>query len=290
MTRNGLVLTILAGLCGGQQRPAMVSPEEQSKIAAALPKRAAAKPRQPRRLLVVDSNTGRGGHRSIPHANLAVELMGKQLGAWTTVNLSDAAVWRSERLREFDAVFLNNTIGDIFGSGAARESFAAFVRNGGGVIGNHATSVTAPGWPEFERILGAKGAMHRMPDEKVTIRLDEPKSPLNAGFPRDGFVFADEMFRFNTERMRTLNRVLLSIDVARTDMNQGRCFGTCTNAENDYPVSWIRRYGKGRVFYCSLGHNPSVFWDAPVLAHFLAGIQFALGDLKAGAKPVEKRR
>ena len=48
------------------------------------------------------------------------------------------------------------------------------------------------------------------------------------------------------------------------------------------------RYGKGRVFYCSLGHNPYVFWDARILQHYLAGIQFALGDLKAGVKPTVK--
>jgi type 1 glutamine amidotransferase len=63
-------------------------------------------------------------------------------------------------------------------------------------------------------------------------------------------------------------------------MNQGRCFGNCTREDNDYAISWIRDYGKGRVFYCSLGHDSYVFWDTKVLEHFLAGIQYALGDLE----------
>jgi hypothetical protein len=38
----------------------------------------------------------------------------------------------------------------------------------------------------------------------------------------------------------------------------------------------------------SFGHDADVFWNAPILQHFLAGIQFALGDLKADARPTVK--
>jgi uncharacterized protein len=50
-------------------------------------------------------------------------------------------------------------------------------------------------------------------------------------------------------------------------------------------VSWIRTYGKGRVFYCSLGHREEIFWNPVVLRHYLAGIQFAIGDLPADSTP-----
>ena len=66
-------------------------------------------------------------------------------------------------------------------------------------------------------------------------------------------------------------------------MNQGRCTSNCVSPDGIYAVSWIRTYGKGRVFYSSLGHSPRVFWDARILQHFLAGIQFALGDLTAAS-------
>jgi type 1 glutamine amidotransferase len=49
---------------------------------------------------------------------------------------------------------------------------------------------------------------------------------------------------------------------------------------------WVREYGQGRVFYSTLGHVAQTYWNPTVLRHFLAGIQFALGDLKADAKPV----
>jgi len=50
--------------------------------------------------------------------------------------------------------------------------------------------------------------------------------------------------------------------------------------KRDVAISWVHKVGKGRVFYCSLGHNHPVFWNTPVLAHYLAGIQYAMGDLK----------
>ena len=58
--------------------------------------------------------------------------------------------------------------------------------------------------------------------------------------------------------------------------------------DKDFPMSWIRPYGKGRVFYCGLGHFVYIYWNAAVLEHYLAGIQYALGDLKANDKPVRK--
>ena len=45
-------------------------------------------------------------------------------------------------------------------------------------------------------------------------------------------------------------------------------------------ITWVRPEGKGRVFYCSMGHNSHIFWDARILQHYLAGIQYALGDYK----------
>ena len=58
--------------------------------------------------------------------------------------------------------------------------------------------------------------------------------------------------------------------------------------DKDNPVSWIREYGKGRVFYCSLGHHAAVFRNRAVLRHWLAGVQYALGDLDADAKSLQQ--
>jgi len=230
-------------------------------------------------------NVGRGGHRSIPHANFAVARMGAKTGAYEATIAHDRSLLAAGTLKAFDAVFLNNTIGPIFHTPALREAFERFIKTGGGLVANHAVTVTSTDWPAFGEILGARGAAHRDADEKVFVKLDDPNSPLNEAFGGKAFAFADEIFRFQAPYSRSKVHVLLSVDVARTNMAQGRPRGACVRPDNDYPISWIRRQGKGRVFYCSLGHNPRVFWDARILKHFLAGIQFALGDLKADATP-----
>jgi type 1 glutamine amidotransferase len=166
-----------------------------------------------------------------------------------------------------------------------RAAFVAFVARGGGVIGNHGSSVASPQWTEFGEILGATGASHREPTEKATINIEDPTHPITRAFDGKPFEYVDEFYRLSAPYSRDKVRVLLSIDPIVTDMMQGRCFGQCLRDDNDYPVAWIRQHGKGRVFYTSLGHNPDPFWDPRMLAMFLAGTQYALGDLDADATP-----
>ena len=267
-----------------------VSPEERAKIEAALPEKAPATPKKPRKLLVFDRQgifNGKqyGGHASIPHANLAVQLMGEKTGAFTATLSSEPGAISAANLQQYDALYLNNTVGDVFDTPEMRAALVAFVARGGGVVGNHGASVASPQWTEFGEILGATGASHREPTEKATINIEDPAHPLMLAFDGKPFEYVDEFYRLAAPYSRDKVRVLLSIDPVVTDMMQGRCFGQCLRNDNDYPVAWVRQHGKARVFYTSLGHNPDVFWDTRMLTMLLAGIQYALGDLDADATP-----
>jgi type 1 glutamine amidotransferase len=81
---------------------------------------------------------------------------------------------------------------------------------------------------------------------------------------------------------------LLSIDTARTDLRQGNYCAECERDDNDYAISWVRRYDKGRVFFANFGNGGEVFSDSRILEHFLAGIQFVLGDLEVDTTPSAK--
>jgi type 1 glutamine amidotransferase len=119
----------------------------------------------------------------------------------------------------------------------------------------------------------------------VTIQLEEPGHPLVRCFAADSFSHTDEIFVFN-DFSRAKVRVLLRLDTARTDMNKPGV----TDRTGDYPLSWVRGYGRGRVFYSALGHQKDVYWRPTILAHYLAGIQFAAGDLDADAAPAVARK
>jgi type 1 glutamine amidotransferase len=269
-----------------QPRPRReVTPEGRAKIEAALPQQAPAAPKKPRKLLVFDGQVNYGGHASIPYANLAMQLMGEKTGAFTATLSSEPEALAPANLRQYDAIYLNNTVGDIFATPEIRAGFIAFVENGGGVVGNHGTSVASPKWTAFGEILGAAGASHREPNETATINVEDPAHPITRAFAGKPFEQVDEHYRVGPPYSRDKVRVLLSLDPIVTDMMQGRCYGQCLRDDNDYPVAWIRQHAKGRVFYTTLGHNPDLFWDARMLAMFLAGTQYALGDLEADATP-----
>jgi hypothetical protein len=274
-----------AGQAQPPRRRREVTPEERAMIEAALPAKAPAVPKKPRRLLVYDRQVGYGGHASIPYANLAMQLMGEKTGSFTATLSSEPAAIEADSLKQFDAVYLNNTVGDIFGTPEVRAAFAAYIANGGGLIGNHGTSVASPAWNEFGEILGGKGASHREANEKAILNVEDATHPITRVFEGKSFEFSDEFFRIQPPYARDKVRVLLSLDPLATDMRQGRCYGTCFRDDNDYPIAWIRQHGKGRVFYTTLGHNPHVFWEPRILAMFLAGVQYALGDLQADATP-----
>ena len=84
-----------------------------------------------------------------------------------------------------------------------------------------------------------------------------------------------------THNSREDLRVLLSLDMSKTSAKGGR-------KDDDYAVSWVHSVGEGRVFYCSLGHRDEIFWNPRILRHYLDGIQYALGDLKANDTPSAK--
>jgi type 1 glutamine amidotransferase len=275
-----------------------ISPGERQRVEAAIPTAAPATPREPRLMLVMNLNIRkgevRGGHSSIPYGNLALELMGKKTGAYETLVSDDLELWRPESIRRFDAICFMNTVGVLTEDAELRESLLAFVQGGGGFVAFHAgggaTFVEWPVYdqfPEFGEMVGGyeDGGHPWAPDEPITVRVEDPNHPLTRMLDPSGFVVEDEVFQFRHPYSRDRVRVLLSIDTDRTDMNPDRRFLPERAADRDFPMSWIKTYGKGRVFYTSFGHNTHMYQDRKLLEHYLAGIQYALGDLEADATP-----
>jgi hypothetical protein len=108
---------------------------------------------------------------------------------------------------------------------------------------------------------------------------------VNRAFAGQGFDYRDEFFRVHDPYSRKRVRVLLSIDTEKTDLRQGPAYGKLERADNDYALAWVRQYGRGRAFYCTIAHNPRVFWDPRMLQFYLAAIQFVLGDLTGPTTP-----
>jgi len=258
---------------------------DREKIEAALPREAIIKPKKPRKLLVIDlSPAGGYYHATVAHANLALGLMAKNTGAYQAVFSNDLNNLKYPKIREFDAVLLNSTVGEVFPDPDVLNGLMRFVREGGGVAGIHGATYASMDLPEFGEMMGAQDGPHRV--ETATLKIDDPASPLTKAFAGKEFQWTDEFYHFlpTGPFSRDKVHVLLSIDTEKSDMTHWKG----VRPDNDYGISWIKSYGKGRVFNCALGHTPMLF-ETPAFGKFiLAAIQFVLGDLPADTTPSAK--
>ena len=287
-----VVMLILAG-CGDEEAPSTagssdsdpgMTPAQRAAIEDALPDAPPVPVRHERSLLIFNLSKG-FVHESIPWVDFTITRMGEKSGAFDAVVSSDTAMFQADRLGDFDAVLFNNNTGEPFSDPALRASFLAFVRGGGGVIGLHAATDGFFEWPEFGEMMGAYFVNHPW-NEEVTLLIEEAGHPITAPFDDSRHVVADEIYQFGDPYSRERQRVLISLDTARLDLERDGV----QRADLDFAVSWIREEGAGRVFYSSLGHRFEIFTDPTILQHWLAGIQYALGDLDADATPREEGR
>jgi type 1 glutamine amidotransferase/sugar phosphate isomerase/epimerase len=261
------------------------SKETWQKIYAAIPEQPYAAPKKHRKLLVIESLQGMS-HNTIPHANVMLELMGNKTGAWETIFSNNLENLRYPKIKEYDAIFLNSIVGEFLPDPELRASLARYVREGGGLGGIHGTPWASRNWEEFGEMIGAKNAPHRI--EQGILKVYDPSSPLMKPLGNKPLNFREEYYRFMDEGPYRLHwedvRVLLTVELDDPKV-EPRPWDGYKRPDKIYPVSWIRQYGKGRVFYCSLGHMPETFMTPELVGHFLAGVQFMLGDLDADTTP-----
>jgi uncharacterized protein len=259
--------------------------EVRRKIVASIPKQAFATPKKRRKLLVIESLHGMS-HNTIPHTNVMIDEMGKLTGAWETEFNNDLENLKYPRVKEYDGVFFNSTVGELLPDPAVREGLARFVKEGGGLGGIHGTPWASRNWDEFAEMIGAQSAPHRI--EQGVLKVYDASSPLSAPFAGKALPFREEYYRFEHEGRGRLRwesvRVLLTVELDNPAI-EPRPWTGYRRPDDIYPVAWIRSYGKGRVFYNSLGHMPETFMTPEIVGHFLAGLQFMLGDLEANSTP-----
>ncbi len=261
--------------------------DTRAKIDAAIPNKPPAAPKKARRLLVIESLEGMS-HNTIPHTNVMIQRMGEKTGAWTTVFSNDLNNLRYPKVKEYDAIFLNSIVGEFLPDPAIRADLLRYVNEGGGIGGIHGTPWASRNWDEFAEMIGAQSAPHRI--EAGVLKVYDKNNPIVAAFNYEDLPFREEYYRFEHEgngRMRWDKvRVLLTVDLdEKVPASTDKPWPGYRRPDKVYPVAWIREYGKGRMFYNSLGHMTETFMRPEIVGHFLAGMQYILGDLAADATP-----
>ncbi|MDP6544433.1 MAG: ThuA domain-containing protein [Phycisphaerae bacterium] len=268
-----LSLSLLDSAAGG------IPKKDVERIYKASPGKASTKPLKSRKLLVFSRMEGYR-HKSTPWGAEAVRILGEKTGAYVAECSDDKSMFDRKNLFRFDAVVFNNNCNSGIVDPIRRKNLLDFVRSGRGFVGIH-SAAHPKNWPEFVDLLGAYSVSHPWnAGSRVTLAVEEPDHPVVKCFGGATFAHTDEIFQFKDYTRKKL-RVLVRLDTSRTDMKKPGIF----RKDGDFGLVWVRKHGKGRVFYSALGHQIDTYWNPTILAHFLAGIQFALGDLTANATP-----
>jgi type 1 glutamine amidotransferase len=221
-------------------------------------------------------------------ANEALKIMGEKTGAFqVTAVTNDYSVFTADTLKQFDVICLNNTTSLKFDPKETPERCTAlmdFIKSGKGIVGVHAAADNFYQWPEAQGMMGNKFTAHPWgAGTTVAIKIDEPDHPLTAPFHGQGFKVKDEIYRTAPNPYsRDKQFVLMSLDMSDPATNSVK---GVIESDKDTGITWVKDVGKGRLFYCSLGHNNEIFMNTPILEHYLRGIQFATRDFPVPTKP-----
>jgi len=279
----------LAALLAVAAAPREERPPEGAaeKIAAALPERAYAEPAAPRKLLVFSVTRG-FRHASIATGKLALAELGRETGAFEAVISDELANFEPGRIDDFDAILFLSTTQNVFkdageaGEKRLRKSLMDFIKGGKGFVGIHAATDTFYNWEEYGEMINgyfwghpwnAKDRVH------IFVEPGQEEHPLVAMMEGEPLVFEEEIYQLKDPYDSDAVHMLLRLDPEKSDEVRG-----IRRTDGDFGVAWARRWGEGRVFYCSLGHNHHIYWHPKVIRHYLAGIQWALGDYEV---PIE---
>ena len=271
------------------------TPEWREKIASLAPEQATAKPESPRRILLFSLSTG-FKHKVAPHVAEVVKILGGKTGAYEVIESRDVEIFSPDNLEGFDAVILNNTcpvsekrdlffdvLHDPVRAAELEQSLLDFVASGKGLVAVHGAIAFQNNSLAVSEMMGGSFYFHP-PRQRVTLDLVDPKHPLLAAFNGKGYIHSDEPYLFKNAYAQKNFRPLLEMDVGKLDKKTRN--NPQVSGDVRY-VAWIKKQGKGRVFYCGPSHQPESYETVAMLRFLLDGIQYALGDLHCDDSPTQ---
>lgn len=229
-------------------------------------------------------------HDSVSHSLATIEQIGRRSGVYDTYIRTDTqlitkqklAAGNAKNLDYFDAVVFYTT-GELDMTPQQKKDLLAFVHDDGkGFIGVHSATDTFYEWPEYGEMTGGYFKEHPWGVFEAPVVVEDSNFPGMQDFPRQ-FVFNDEMYQErNFSRDKT--HVIARLDASKLDLSNPKVMPE-HRADKDFPIIWAKTYGKGRVYYNTLGHREET-WDRPdVQKMYLEAIKWALGLTNADVTP-----
>jgi hypothetical protein len=137
------------------------------------------------------------------------------------------------------------------------QSLLEAVKSGVGIAGLHGVIDSFRHEAEFHLMFGGQWVTHfEFAVRDYSVFMDGEPNPITSGLPT-----------LNV----TTEQYYLLVDPANTVLATMRVDGVVM------PVAWIKQYGAGRVFYCSLGHDAALLQQPDTLELVTRGLLWAAG-------------
>lgn len=218
------------------------------------------------------------------HAERILTEIGQEHGYDVTAS-KDGRLFEPDQIGEWDA-FAFYTTGILTESATdgqppmSPEGLQAFfdaIKGGKGFIGMHCATDTFHSGKdepsEYTKMIGGEFLGHGAQQEVPIDVVDE-------SFPGAG-AFGSE-FRINDEwySLKNIADDLHVIMVQLTEGMQGRDY-----QRPNYPMTWIKKYGEGNVFYTSMGHREDVWTNEKYQGLLIGGLDVVTGKKTAEHNP-----
>ena len=187
----------------------------------------------------------------------------------------DPAVFTSEAMKKVRCILLCATNHELFDTDAQREAFYKFVENGGGLVATHSASANERGKQRFRDFLGGSFERHYAAHQSVPFTHADRTHPAIACLPAD-YVWADDEIYLNHPDEKV--RPLLILDWKDVLPKSRKTDKWGCPKIGGHVLEWCKTYGKGRIYYTALGHNPKDWAKMEWQMHLLEATRWAMGE------------
>jgi len=234
----------------------------------------------------------------------------------------------SRNLNWFDAIVAADTTGVWPLDEQQKKDFMAFIHDDGkGFVGIHAALDANHDnvWPQYTEMIGGEFAAHPWLTFAAPVIIEDPSFPAMRHFAGTHLTMYDEMYMpkegdWSRDKVNVLMRLdetklpppgaqdpyasespvaaqaagvpLMEMPPAPAMPGRGgRGAGSAVavRADRDIAIGWSKMYGKGRVFYSSLGHTREQIANPEVRTMYLEAIKWALRLEDGSTTPHPKR-
>jgi type 1 glutamine amidotransferase len=168
---------------------------------------------------------------------------------------NDLTIFEKPGLEKYDLVAFFYTVGQI--SDAQKNGLLNLVASGKGIAGAHSMADSFRDCPEWRAMVGGYFVTHPR-FRQYQVSIVDSTHPITEGL--EEFFVEDEQYVTDYDPR---------VQVLASALWKGQAM----------PVAWTKTWGKGRVFYLALGHNPEA------CQHEMFKVMFARGARWAGTVP-----